>query len=77
MALAFRLFGKFEWPPTASATKEVVPGVLEIHYANGWDGQRRPYLRWYPHKVDSPPPLPLPKVLPNLPFFASRSSRSR
>ncbi|QQN65261.1 hypothetical protein JIR23_05530 [Bradyrhizobium diazoefficiens] len=54
MALAFRLYGKFNWPPTAAhapTTPDTADGVVEIHYPpaqNATDAPRLAYLRWWP-----------------------------
>src|SRR5581483_9907167 len=70
MTLAFRLYGKFYWPPKAeapvldqtnTATPTTVEGAVEIHYAaqNTGDTLRRAFLRWCPKAaIGSPPELP-------------------
>ncbi len=70
MALAFRLYGKFYWPPKAeapvldspnTASPTTVEGAVEIHYAaqNSGDTSRRTFLRWCPKdEIGSAPELP-------------------
>lgn len=66
MTLAFRLYGKFQWPPTADppAPLDYAEGVVEIRYApsqNTADPLRCAYLCWWPKATfgsDLSPELP-------------------
>ncbi|EJL23949.1 hypothetical protein [Novosphingobium sp. AP12] len=62
MTLAFRLYGRFRWPPATSAspTIEARSGVLEIHFEAAADGHRGA-LRWLPGTgdLDGHPPEPV------------------
>lgn len=69
MALAFRLYGKFYWPPKAEASPldhaglaaaPTAEGAVEIHYAGQDDGDtsRRAFLRWCPKAAIGSNPLP-------------------
>ncbi len=64
MALAFRLYGKFHWPPATAVVENpvIADGVVEIHFdvpKSDAAGARRAWLRWYPRKAadaNNPPP---------------------
>lgn len=62
MALAFRLYGNFHWPPTPALTDKIAKGVVEIHYAvrlgDPETAPRRAFLRWYPTQNAADPPQP-------------------
>ena len=71
MALAFKLYGDFHWPPTsgpAPAEPPVPPapppteqGVIEIHFvAQPGVPEHRPLLRWIPRARIDNKPLPEP-----------------
>jgi hypothetical protein len=64
MALAFRLFGDFIWPPVPQAINSDNPetrkGVVEIHFREADNGEWRAFLRWtyasvWPEKRDQIP----------------------
>jgi hypothetical protein len=71
VALAFRLYGKFHWPPaTALADNpKIADGVVEIHFdvqEGDPTNARHAWLRWYPKNASDPPP---PKEFPTKYLF--------
>ncbi|WP_287122973.1 hypothetical protein [Mesorhizobium sp.] len=49
MTLAFRLYGRFRWPPSPAKLGDgEQSGVVEIYYLPGEDGKQRAALAWLP-----------------------------
>lgn len=74
MALGFKLYGDFHWPPISGPTPAGPPsieqGVIEIYFVPQTGvPTHRPLLRWIPRaRVDD---TPLPEPLPDIPALFS------